>query len=520
MTNLSVSLLRGFSCVWSVKMQPTILKIGLALLVLQGAALAFVEAAPRYQVINLGSLGAGGYAETFSGITGQLLNNAGMVAAGMETTVPDPFFGGFTSHAFLWANGVLRDLGTLAFNATGNFSQVFWLNDLGHGVGIATYNALGDSGEPLYNAAIWKDGQIHDLGTLGGKASLAHAVNNHDQAAGWALNQAPAATNIWEDYPWPFGTQQRAVLWDNGQIQDLGTLGGPGAWASAINDKGQIIGQSYTDIASGRPKSVNGWNWSRPVAGFIWEKGQMTDLGNVGGTYMLPTRINSNGEVIGFMSTKGDSIAHGFLWKNGLLKDLGTFGGSSSSANAINDSGEIVGGAGQADGAFRAFLWRNGVMTNLGTLSNNSQAWGINSKTQVVGTSGTTQPDLRAFLWDNGGSMLDLNKLVPTGSPNLATAIGINERGEILCGGPNEKGLYLLVPLPSLSLQVSKLPAGGNRVEIAMTAVPGKSYRLESSTDLKTWAAAGATFVSAGESVNTEVETQTGRSFYRVAGPL
>ncbi len=508
-----------------MKTQYTILKLALASFIGQSAWLSNVMAAPpRYQVINLGSLGGEQFYETFSGIDGKLLNNKGSVAAGMDTAQIDPQClnaGDCTaSHGFFWSDGVLSDLELLAAGDKGNFSQSFSMNDQDECVGISTYNELGASGEPLYRAVVWKNRQIVDLGTLGGKQSLAHAINNRGQIVGWSLNQTPAETNIWEDYPFPFGTQQRAVLWNNGVIQDLGTLGGPSAWAMELNEQGQVIGQSFTDVPGKRSTTVGAYTWSRPFAAFLWENGQMVDLGNLGGTFNVPVRINNKGQVIGFMTTKGDSSFHPFLWDKGVLKDLGTFGGSGGQANAINDAGEIVGGANQANGAFRAFLWRNGAMINLGTLSDNSQAWFINSKTQVVGTSGTVQPNLRAFLWDNGGPMLDLNKLVPVGSPKLATALGINDHGEILCGGPNEKGLYLLVPLPTLSLQVSKLPAGGNLVTLQMTAVSGKSYRLESSSDLKTWMTIGTPFVAAEDRTTTELQTQTAQSFYRVAGPL
>jgi probable HAF family extracellular repeat protein len=103
-----------------------------------------------------------------------------------------------------------------------------------------------------------------------------------------------------------------------------------------------------------------------------------------------------------------------------VLKDLGTFGGSNGQANDINDAGEVVGGADGPNG-FRAFLWKNRVKKDLRTLDNNSQAWYVNSKTQVVGASGT----IRTFLWQNGGPMLDLNKLVPAGSPKLTVALAI-----------------------------------------------------------------------------------------------
>jgi len=438
-------------------------------------------AEPRYRLIDLGSPGNRQFYVDFSGLESWLLNNAGTIVGGVVTDYPDPFgwSDGFTSHAFEWKNGILTDLGANAFNDKTNFSQAFWINDTGHSVGIATYNASNVGAVPLYKAVLWKDRQMIDLGTLGGDQSFAQAINNRDQVVGWALNQTPASVNIWEDYPWSFVTQQRAVLWENGTGVDLGTLGGPSAWATCINDNGQVIGQSFTVVATGQQRQINGWTFSRPMAGFIWENGHMVDLGSLGGTFALPIRINNQGQVIGFMTITGDQSTHPFLWEKGILKDLGTLGGSSGRANAINEAGAVVGGSVLASGLNRAFLWTNGVMINLGTLGTHSQAWGINSKGQVVGTSGTTHPNLRAFLWENGGPMLDLNTLVPPGSPVLAVTLAINDRGEILCGGPNEEGLFLLVPtLPVLN--VARL---GNDVVLSWST-NHSGYTLEAKTDL------------------------------------
>src|SRR5262245_3406309 len=59
-------------------------------------------AAPRYQVIDLGSLGGPNYYAWWTGVACRLINNNGTVVGGMETSTPDPFcFNGgacLTSH--------------------------------------------------------------------------------------------------------------------------------------------------------------------------------------------------------------------------------------------------------------------------------------------------------------------------------------------------------------------------------------------------------------------------------------
>lgn len=66
-------------------------------------------------------------------------------------------------------------------------------------------------------AVLWKDGKALDLGTLGGNESTAFSVNSRGQVVGVATNTIPDPFSF-------FGTQLRAFLWQDGAMQDLGTL--------------------------------------------------------------------------------------------------------------------------------------------------------------------------------------------------------------------------------------------------------------------------------------------------------
>ncbi|MBZ5616841.1 MAG: hypothetical protein LAO23_22795 [Acidobacteriia bacterium] len=352
----------------------------------------------------------------------------GFVCFGTGGNVP------FVFHAFKWLDGTTTDLGTLAGDA--ECSEATSINAKGQIVGTSEKDEI----DPIINlkqirAVLWQNGEIKNLGTFGGNHSGAAANNNRGQVVGYAMNAIPDPFSF-IDFLFngvSTGTQTRAFLWENGELQDLGTLGGPDAAAFALNERGQVAGGSYV---SSTPNPDTGIPTIHP---FLWENGEMTDLGSLGGTDGVVTALNNRGQVIGASNLAGDQTADPFLWDRGKLIDLyiSTTGGNVITANAMNDAGQIVGGADFSNtggSPFSAVLWNNGVATNLGTLSGDcfSEASVINSKAQVVGRSFNCDTfEDRAFLWENG-SMIDLNDKVPSDFPlRLTSAVAINERGEI-----------------------------------------------------------------------------------------
>ena len=399
----------------------------------------------RYKLVDLGTFG--GPASYFPNGFDGFLNNHGTAAGWADTSTPDPYPGFcfnldcFVSHAFRSQNGVLTDLGVLP---GGSSSSAFWISANGLIIGNSQNGQIDPlvAGLPENRAVLWQKGAITDLGTLeGGHESLASAVNSRGQAVGVFLNTVPDPFSFFAPF-YPY--QARAFLWENGTMQDLGTLGGPDAFAFFVNERGQIAGPSYTNSTRNSATDPCGTNVPTEEP-FIWEKGKgMTSLGTLGGTCGLPSALNNRGQVVGLSDLPGDSIFHPFLWtKSRGMRDLGTLGGDTGETNWINDAGDI---AGKADlpGTLSppnhdAVLWRNAEITDLGTLPDDScsNAYYVNSRGQVVGTSEDRQGCIalvgeHAFLWEDGGPMVDLNTLIPRGSAlQLTYAVAINDRGEI-----------------------------------------------------------------------------------------
>jgi len=398
---------------------------------------------PRYRFIDLGTLGGPNSSSFFGDV--RSVTNQGTVMGQSDTSIPDPNFPNFNpyiapdpfiQHTFRWQNGVLTDLGALPGT---NSSVVGWINDRGMAVGSSTNTSIDPlTGWPTEIAVLWSNGQILNLGTLGGNESQADAINERGQIVGIATNAVP------DQFPSPlgfglpgFGTQQRAFLWENGVMRDLGTLGGPDAVALLLNERGEVSGLSYT---TSTPNSSG----SPTVDPFFWEHGKMLDLGGFGGTFGSANWLNNRGQVVGFSFLTGDSTVHPFLWSEAEgMRDLGTLGGTFGIANWVNEKGEVVGVASNQSEMQLAFLWKNGVMTNLGTQDGDpcSTAVNINSRSQIVGSSNNCQSESgHAFLWQDG-HMIDLSSFVPLGSGlTLDIAFFINDRGDILGVGTLPNG--------------------------------------------------------------------------------
>ena len=329
---------------------------------------------------------------------------------------------------------------------------------------------------------------IIDLGELiGGTGSQANALNNRGEVVGryhdgsydraflWSggiMSELPGYSGLnntaddINDSGSIVGTSQTsgvsvyAVLWSNGIVS---AIGGDVSWAKAINDRGDIIGQTY----------VRSDPFNTTSAFFKPAGGAMMPLGPVGRTSCEVKDINNSGLVVGFCP----SDEHAFVYDGTSFIYLGKPGGSNwSIALAVNDFGDIAGTANfphptNVYGTSRAVLYKNDVWTDISGGAP-SMCIAMNNKGDIVGTIGS--PPQTAVVWKNL-QMQTLNSLIePTsGWSTLTIPTDINDSGQIVGVGirngqghaflmsPKKKTFQLVDyhadPLANIAVTVSKI---------------------------------------------------------------
>lgn len=340
----------------------------------------------------------------------------------------DPTFIGATlvnGRALIGAGGFTLDLGSLG----GKNTWMNWgeINDLGQIVGDSETADPDPNGEDVcgFNTHrtcrpfLWQLFHMSALPTLGGNNGQASAINNRGQIVGFAENGVV-------DSSCPSGTTnnrlQLPVLWENGNAHALPTVeGDPDGEAVWINNKGQAVGE--TNNCSG---SV--------VHAVSWEKNEASELPDLG-MGAIAYGINNRGQIVGsIFLNPGGPTRYGALWQNGVLTNLGTLPGDLSAiATGINDQGQVVGSTWDSNFDWsHAFIWQNNVMTDLSTLfpaSSNLRpimANKINERGQISGMavvlSGPDKGNIHAFLATPvnesiGKSVADLERTQPRVTP-------------------------------------------------------------------------------------------------------
>jgi len=321
-----------------------------------------------YIVTDLGTLGG-------SQSTGLGLSENGLVVGGSYIA------GDSKLHPFLWTQGVMQDLGSLA--GFGGQAYATGVNSAG--------TVIGNSG----------------TSTLGGCCSLGFVYFNGlidalPLDAATAINEAGLIAGSAHVAPF---NQLHAETWDGQSLTDLRTLrndyDSATSTANAISNLGVVTG--YSTIPDARA--------------FVYENGAMSlvDVGAYPLRFSIGYGINDAGDIVG-QAGWPNAFTLGFLYSGGQITFLQFAPGSDTAAVDINNLGQIVGNATVHDfdpvrGIYlssvhsTAFLYDGSTMTDLSQLPE-LQAAGfslihdvaaINDRGQIVGT-GAIGRTYHAFL--------------------------------------------------------------------------------------------------------------------------
>jgi probable HAF family extracellular repeat protein len=210
-------------------------------------------------------------------------------------------------HLFLYANGAMRALAVLGENP-----DVRGINNRDE--------IVGNDATPDGRNIAWKyaGGVLRQLAPLDKfYSAYVRAINDRSQAVGWAADE-------------------EAVVWEGKRTRVFGPLIGSWSFPEDINDRGDIVGSGALPGSAGIGDGK----------AFLFSNGRVTDLGTLGGPLAYAYAINNLGQIVG-----GAEIAYhdtrAFLYRGGRMVNLNDLiqpgtGWTLEAAVAINDRAQIL----------------------------------------------------------------------------------------------------------------------------------------------------------------------------------
>jgi probable HAF family extracellular repeat protein len=160
-------------------------------------------------------------------------------------------------HPFLWENGVMRDLGVLTPSPClpgGTGTDCSWgvaVDINNHGVVVGTANGPDYGTDQKTRAFIWENGVMRDLGVDPGRATSAIAINDRGQVLGISETYG---VFLWENGQiQSTGLKYVTALGLNGEVIGYSNCAGRRAFCASFWQAGQL-----TDLGEGNALAVNG----------------------------------------------------------------------------------------------------------------------------------------------------------------------------------------------------------------------------------------------------------------------
>src|ERR1700677_444244 len=230
------------------------------------------------------------------------------------------------------------------------------------------------------NAVAQASYKVQDLGVQRpDDLGMAMGLNNY----GWTLNMEqlldPFSVSL--SAKLVAGTVRISI----GELNlELGTLGGKNSsinW-NGINDPGAAVGMSETSVPDPNGEDVCGFGTHLTCLPFLWQTFQMSALPTLGGNNGEASAINNRGQIVGMAEngavdpscqtgTVNNRVQLPVLWENGNAHALPTVDRDPDGfAFWINDLGQAVGYSGNCSGPIHGIVWEHrtaSALADLGT---------------------------------------------------------------------------------------------------------------------------------------------------------
>jgi uncharacterized membrane protein len=216
----------------------------------------------------------------------------------------------------LWRHGWFTTIATYPYP-----SVVLWhqLSARGHVAVLALTGSILGPPSNLRNT-FWRDGTVTDLAT----GFFFSEVNDRGQLAG-RVDLTP--TPVERPGPW------HPAVWEGGEVTVLpAEPGSELGYANHLNDRGQAAGQ-YDDPTGTVTTHV------------LWDGGEVVDIGAaVGGATTSIVELSKTGQVL-VEGTTAEGTPYGAVWDGGEVTFLpaGDEPGGAVDVSLLNDRGQVVG---------------------------------------------------------------------------------------------------------------------------------------------------------------------------------